>query len=167
MPVKGNQPTLRADIQRLLERARKGTKETGSNNRGANDSIAQSSLTKQRVRAVGDESIWPPLRFAATREVGHGRIEVRQLCVLSVPADLTWFVWPGRCQVFSLQRETRCKKSGRVRRETVYGITSLSQKQADAATLLKMVRSHWQIENGLHWVRDVTWLALGKRRYMG
>jgi len=148
MPVKGNQPTLRADIQRLLERAKTG--------QGTHTSRAQ-SLIKQRVRAVGDETGWPPLRLAATTEVGHGRIEVRQLCVLSVPADVAWFTWPGRQQVFSLQRTTRCKKSGRVRQETVYGITSLSEQEADAASLLCMVRSHWQIENGLHWVRDVTW----------
>ena len=153
MPVKGNQPTLRADIERLLERARTG--------KGTNTSCAQ-SLMKQRVRAVGDHSGWPALRLATTSEVGHGRIERRQLCVLSVPADVAWLTWPGRQQVFSLQRTTRDKKSGRVRQETVYGITSLSEQEADAASLLEMVRSHWQIENGLHWVRGrplgrVTW----------
>ena len=38
----------------------------------------------------------------------------------------------------------------------------LSEQEADAASLLSMVRSHWQIENGLHGVRGrplgrVTW----------
>jgi predicted transposase YbfD/YdcC len=37
-----------------------------------------------------------------------------------------------------------------------YGITSLSPAQADAATLLALVRGHWGIENGLHYVRDGT-----------
>jgi hypothetical protein len=40
--------------------------------------------------------------------------------------------------------------------EVVHGITSLSPERADADALLVLVRDHWQIENGLHYVRDVT-----------
>jgi predicted transposase YbfD/YdcC len=40
--------------------------------------------------------------------------------------------------------------------EAVYGITSLRRDAADAAALLALVRGHWGIENGLHYVRDVT-----------
>ena len=40
--------------------------------------------------------------------------------------------------------------------EIAYGITSLSPARADAARLLTLNRSHWGIENRLHWVRDVT-----------
>ncbi len=40
--------------------------------------------------------------------------------------------------------------------EVVYGITSLSAARAGAAALLAILRGHWQIENGLHYVRDVT-----------
>jgi predicted transposase YbfD/YdcC len=36
----------------------------------------------------------------------------------------------------------------------VYLITS--DRDADAATLTAWVRGHWEIENRLHWVRDVT-----------
>ncbi len=103
MPVKGHQPTLRAAMQRLLEQARA--------DKGTHTRCAQ-SLIKQRVRALGDQSGWPALRLATTSAVGHGRIERRQLCVLSVPAALAWLTWPGRQQVFSLQRTTRDKKSG-------------------------------------------------------
>src|SRR5512133_3917447 len=38
----------------------------------------------------------------------------------------------------------------------VYAITSLSFQQARPARLADLIRSHWTIENGLHWVRDVT-----------
>ena len=38
----------------------------------------------------------------------------------------------------------------------VYGVTSLSPAQADPARLLALNRGHWEIENRLHWVRDVT-----------
>jgi predicted transposase YbfD/YdcC len=40
--------------------------------------------------------------------------------------------------------------------ETVYGITSLSIEEADAARLLELTRDHWEIENRLHYKRDVT-----------
>jgi predicted transposase YbfD/YdcC len=40
--------------------------------------------------------------------------------------------------------------------EVVHGITSLSPAQADARRLLALTRDHWAIENGLHYVRDVT-----------
>ena len=37
-----------------------------------------------------------------------------------------------------------------------YGVTSLPPAVADAARLLTLKREHWQIENGLHYVKDVT-----------
>jgi hypothetical protein len=40
--------------------------------------------------------------------------------------------------------------------EVVYGITSLSDERAQARHLLDLTRSHWGIENRLHYVRDVT-----------
>ena len=41
--------------------------------------------------------------------------------------------------------------------ETVYGLTSLSPQQASPAQLLAYNRGHWQIENRLHHVRDMTY----------
>jgi predicted transposase YbfD/YdcC len=38
----------------------------------------------------------------------------------------------------------------------VYAITSLLFQQARPARLADLIRGHWSIENGLHWVRDVT-----------
>lgn len=40
--------------------------------------------------------------------------------------------------------------------ETVCIVTSLPRRRASAQTLLKIVRSHWAIENRVHRVRDVT-----------
>lgn len=37
----------------------------------------------------------------------------------------------------------------------VYLITSLPQEKADAQRLLRLNRGHWEIENRVHWVRDV------------
>ena len=50
-------------------------------------------------------------------------------------------------------------KEGKTTHERVYGITSLGIDQATPQRLLEIVRSHWNIENGLHYRRDET---LGK-----
>src|SRR5258708_4459697 len=47
------------------------------------------------------------------------------------------------------------KKKGKKTVEVVYLITS--DRQAGPATLAAWVRGHWEIENRLHWVRDVTY----------
>jgi hypothetical protein len=64
--------------------------------------------------------------------------------------------WPGLHQVFRLDRKTIILKTGEVRQETVYGLTSLSRERASAAQLLHLTRAHWGIENRSHWVRDAT-----------
>ena len=63
--------------------------------------------------------------------------------------------WPGVQQVFQVVGERR--RHGVVERKTRSFITSLSRTQADAKRLLAIIRGHWGvIENGLHWVRDMT-----------
>jgi len=42
------------------------------------------------------------------------------------------------------------------RTEVVYAVVTLPAEQATAAELADWIRSHWFIENRLHWVRDVT-----------
>ena len=83
---------------------------------------------------------------------GHGRKEVRQL--ISTTALNGHLDWPGVGQVFELERVRVLK--GKTEVEAAYGITSLKRDAADAAALLGLVRGHWAIENGLHYVRDVT-----------
>lgn len=85
-------------------------------------------------------------------EKGHGRTETRRLETTTI-LTLT-HKWPGLKQGFRITR-TRVVK-GETETETVYGITSLTEEEADAKRLLELVRGHWEIENGLHWVRDVT-----------
>jgi hypothetical protein len=61
-------------------------------------------------------------------------------------------------QVFRIERVTRDLDGTNERREITFGITSLPKKtlRGTPRTLLKFNREHWGIENGLHWVRDVT-----------
>jgi hypothetical protein len=44
-----------------------------------------------------------------------------------------------------------------------YAITSLTFAQASPARLADLPRGHWAIENGLHWVRDVTFAEDGSQ----
>ena len=48
------------------------------------------------------------------------------------------------------------QKTTEARVEVVYGVTSLSPERGTPERLLELIRGHWQIENKLHWVRDVT-----------
>jgi predicted transposase YbfD/YdcC len=92
---------------------------------------------------------------AESREVGHGRIESRQLTVTT--AGVRWLNWPGVAQVFRVERQRVKKKSGRRQVEVVYGLTSVPRAQAGAVQLLEWVRGQWTIENRSHYVRDVTY----------
>ena len=91
---------------------------------------------------------------AETVDSGHGRIEPRRLTASS--ALVGYSDWPGLAQVFQLERGVIMKKSGQERHEVVYGVTSLGPDQAGPERLLGLVRQHWQIENKVHGVRDVT-----------
>ena len=89
-----------------------------------------------------------------TVERGHGRIAYRRLTASSALVGYT--DWPGLQQVFRLDRTTILRKTGEVRAETVYGLTSLDRAHATVERLLRLTRHHWRIENRSHWVRDVT-----------
>lgn len=82
----------------------------------------------------------------------HGRREKRTLRVTTLLTRHR--AWKGLKQGFELRRE-RTEK-GKTTVEVVRGISSLSPERADAARLLDLTRSHWGIENGCHYRRDVT-----------
>jgi hypothetical protein len=62
--------------------------------------------------------------------------------------------WRDVGQVCQLTRTTT--EGGATTIEVAYAITSVPRSQADAQRLLAWWRGHWGIENGLHYVRDVT-----------
>jgi len=98
-----------------------------------------------------DRSDW---QRAQSCNKGHGRLEQREI---TTSTQLTSFFereWQGIAQVFRLERNVTRK--GEPHQEVVYGLTSLPRKLADPARLLQLNRAHWQIENRLHWRRDVT-----------
>lgn len=85
-------------------------------------------------------------------EKGHGRRETRRLRTTSILTQRE--KWAGMKQGFELERVRVVKGVRTV--EVVYGVTSLSEEEADAKELLRLMRGHWRIENCLHYVRDVT-----------
>jgi predicted transposase YbfD/YdcC len=87
-----------------------------------------------------------------TRDHAHGRVELRTLKAVTV----NHFGLPHAAQVLQVTRKTRDLGTQRWRTVTVYAITSLTHAQASPARLADLIRGHWTIENGLHWVRDVT-----------
>lgn len=91
-------------------------------------------------------------------ETGHGRREIRVLKVVTIAAGIEF---PHARQAIQVTRRTRpvsarTGRKGRWRTETVYAVTDLAPHQARPDELAAWIRGHWQIENGLHWVRDVT-----------
>ena len=87
-----------------------------------------------------------------TRDRGHGRVEIRTLKAISVHH----FGFPHTVQVIQVTRKTRDLDSSRWRAATIYAITSLTFELARPARLADLLRGHWAIENGLHYVRDTT-----------
>ena len=87
-----------------------------------------------------------------TRDRGHGRVELRTLKAVTVHH----FGFPHTAQVIQVTRKVRDLGARRWRTVVVYAVTSLSFAQAGPARLADLIRGHWAIENGLHYVRDVT-----------
>jgi len=93
---------------------------------------------------------WAAVPAVSAVSTGHGRRARRTIKVALAPA---WIAFAGAAQVAQLRRTVT--KKGKKTVEVVYLITS--DRDADPATLAAWVRSHWEIENRLHWVRDVTY----------
>ena len=93
---------------------------------------------------------------AQTTNKGHGRIDERKITVSSQLND--FLDWPFLNQVFKLERRVTDMKTGQVQERTIYGLTSLARDEVTPEKLLKLIRSYWGIENGLHYRRDVTLL---------
>jgi predicted transposase YbfD/YdcC len=89
---------------------------------------------------------------AVERNSGHGRIEARRIWVTQ---DLEGYLrFPYARQAFKINRHIKNKKTGKTSNETVYGITSRLEEEADAEAILKAIRKHWSIENSCHYILD-------------
>lgn len=91
--------------------------------------------------------------FFETNEKAHGRIE-RRYCysvnASKLGVEMTT-EWPGIRSFGILVSEVQRK--GKISSEVRYVISSLN---SNAQRLAETARAHWNIENNLHWVLDVT-----------
>jgi predicted transposase YbfD/YdcC len=83
---------------------------------------------------------------------GHGRLTNRLLQASTELNDFLAREWHEVGQVFCLRR--RVEYPLKCTQEYVYGLTSLTPKQADTCCLLELIREQWSIENKLHYRRD-------------
>jgi predicted transposase YbfD/YdcC len=93
---------------------------------------------------------WARVPAVSSVSTDHGRRARRTIKAVLAPA---WIGFDGAAQVAQLRRTVT--KKGKKTIEVVYLITSDSD--AGPAVLAGWVRGHWEIENKLHWVRDVTY----------
>jgi predicted transposase YbfD/YdcC len=93
---------------------------------------------------------WTAIPATSAVSTGRGRRARRTIKAVLAPA---WIGFDGAAQVAQLRRTVT--RDGKKTIEVVYIITS--DRDAGPATLAAWVRGHWEIENRLHWVRDVTY----------
>jgi predicted transposase YbfD/YdcC len=94
---------------------------------------------------------WAQVPAVSSVTGDHGRRARRTIKATLAPA---WIGFDGAAQVAQLRRTVT--QDGKKTVEVVYLITS--DGDVDPATLAAWVQGHWEIENRLHWVRDVTYL---------
>lgn len=109
------------------------------------------------VRFFADPSPGMVHSTHSTTDADHGRVEQRRHAVCH---DVSW-MWSDRRYADEPRFphlamigmvETRVERGGKVESENRY---YLSSTRLDAETFAKAVRTHWHIENRLHWTLDV------------
>jgi predicted transposase YbfD/YdcC len=133
LAVKDNQPTLHAKVQVLMD-----------------------DLILDHAKGVAGTGIGFFQQTADTNN--HGRVETRRTWVSD---QVKWLgeellgLWPGLASVAVVEstRQDLGDPGGKVTIERRYFISS--HGGIDAKFMAEAVRSHWGVENGLHWRLDV------------
>jgi predicted transposase YbfD/YdcC len=120
------------------------------------------ALKENQPALYEDVKLWfdneLPSQSAITREKGHGRIETREYFL---ETNISWLEqapsWNGLAAI-GAARSTVIENGG-TRKYIRYFITSLT----DVNEFAYSVRSHWSIENQLHWQLDVNFGEDGSR----
>lgn len=96
---------------------------------------------------------------------GHGRIEKRRCEVISDLEDFTGREnWKNLESIVRIYSERTIKNTGEKSTEFRYYITSIKD---EAKRLNESIRSHWAIENNLHWNLDVIFKEDGQLKRSG
>lgn len=117
-----------------------------------NQPTLHSDITALFNRAAKDPGFLEDLDFCETTSKGHGRVEVRR-CWTSTALDVLSQRKQWANIACAVLVEVDRTVDGKTSTEQRYYISS--KKRLRAKTALSIVRSHWAIENELHWVLDV------------
>lgn len=128
LALKGNQTHLLEDVQALFDWAEQG----------------------------GGQGV--PLETAQIVTKGHGRIETRTCTTLADPTCLPMLPdfthWRNLRALIRI--DARRQIGDKTSSETRYYLSSLASETPDLAQIaLDAVRSHWGVENEVHWVLDI------------
>lgn len=117
-----------------------------------NQPTLHSDITALFNRAAKDPEFLDGLDFCETTSKGHGRVEVRRCWTSTALDELSQRKqWSNLACVVLVEVDRTV--DGKTSTEQRYYISS--KKRLRAKTALSIVRSHWGIENELHWVLDV------------
>lgn len=130
LALKGNHETVHEEVKSYLD-----------------DAIAQMKVTPSAISPHSS-----PLTFHQTVEKDHGRIETRRYWQSQT---LDWFAdlskWEGLRSVGVVESVRNI--NGQITTERRYYLSSLPQ---DVFCFARAVRSHWGVENNVHWHMDVS-----------
>jgi len=132
LALKANQPALHAEVELLF------------------DDLAASGYSAYEHS------------YSQAVDSGHGRIENRRAWVISDPQWIAQLPaasrWPKLTGLIKIESERRPKGPAiddpdvHISHETRYYITST---KVQAAAVIAITRSHWEIENSVHWILDM------------
>jgi predicted transposase YbfD/YdcC len=132
LALKGNQETVHREVKEFLD-----------------DAVAESKTWRPAgVQPEAKTARWATKKIV---EKDHGRLETREYFQ---SAELGWFAdqskWEGLQSIGMVQASREI--NGKISSERRYHLSSLP---LDIERFARAVRSHWGIENKLHWVLDV------------
>lgn len=105
--------------------------------------------------ALSDPHRLIPYQTSRMLNKGHGRLEIRQCWTISQPDYLAYLDpqarWPGLQTLVRIEAERRLEGAEPTQQVRYY----LSSLADDPERLNQVARTHWSIENELHWILDV------------